>query len=432
MRPRHVNDLVGQQQVLTPGSPLRRLLEGDVQAAVSVILWGPPGTGKTTLASLVAQASSRDFVELSAISAGVKDVRDVIDRAKQALTLGRPNTVLFIDEVHRFNKTQQDALLPAVENGWVTLIAATTENPSFSVNAPLLSRSLVVRLTALSDDDINQLLTRALSSDAGLSNSVTIDDDARSQLIRIAMGDARNALTLLEACAGIALSSDVPIITEDVVATAAQHAVVHYDKDGDQHYDVISAFIKSMRGSDVDASLHYLARMIEAGEDARFIARRIVILASEDIGMADPSALQTAIAAHQAVSLIGMPEATLTLAHAVVHCALAPKSNAVTNAIGQAIADVRQGKGREIPAELRDAHYVRAAALGHGINYKYPHDFPSGVAEFDYLPADLRDSQYYAPTSHGAEVRWKAVLEHLRAQLSGQSVDSPPQPVEKS
>lgn len=275
MRPRHVNDLVGQQQVLTPGSPLRRLLEGDVQAAVSVILWGPPGTGKTTLASLVAQASSRDFVELSAISAGVKDVRDVIDRAKQALTLGRPNTVLFIDEVHRFNKTQQDALLPAVENGWVTLIAATTENPSFSVNAPLLSRSLVVRLTALSDDDINQLLTRALSSDAGLNNSVKIDDEARSQLIRIAMGDARNALTLLEACAGIALSSDVPIITEDVVATAAQHAVVHYDKDGDQHYDVISAFIKSMRGSDVDASLHYLARMIEAGEDARFIARRI-------------------------------------------------------------------------------------------------------------------------------------------------------------
>jgi putative ATPase len=430
MRPRSVTDLVGQQQVLSQGSPLRRLLEGDAKAAVSVILWGPPGTGKTTIASLVAQASEREFVELSAISSGVKDVRDVVERAQQLLSMGKPNIVLFIDEVHRFNKTQQDALLPAVENGWVTLIAATTENPSFSVNAPLLSRSLVVRLSSLSDEDITALLDRALTSEAGLNGSVQIDADAKSQIIRLAGGDARNALTLLEAAAGIALAKKSSVDL-DVVSAAAQRAIVHYDKDGDQHYDVVSAFIKSMRGSDVDASLHYLARMIEAGEDPRFIARRIVILASEDIGMADPSALQTAIAAHQAVSFVGMPEATLTLAHAVVHCALAPKSNAVTNAIGAAVHDVQSGKGREIPAELRDAHYVRAAGFGHGINYKYPHDYPSGVVEFSYLPEDLQGSDYYLPTQHGAEARWAAVVESLRTTLRGQSVGSAPQDTEK-
>jgi putative ATPase len=430
MRPRSLADLVGQQQAFAPGSPLRRLLEGDSKAAVSVILWGPPGTGKTTIASLVAQAGDRQFVELSAVTSGVKDVRDVIDRAQQMLAMGKSNIVLFIDEVHRFNKSQQDALLPAVENGWVTLIAATTENPAFSVNAPLLSRSLVVRLTALEDDDVANLIERALSAPQGLNKVVALDDAARQQIIRLAGGDARNALTLLEASAGVAMAID-GVITVDAVATAAQRAVVHYDKDGDQHYDVISAFIKSMRGSDVDASLHYLARMIQAGEDPRFVARRIVILASEDIGMADPTALQTAIAAHQAVSFIGMPEATLTLAHAVVHCALAPKSNAVTRAIGAAMNDISQGRGRQIPAELRDAHYVRAAGLGHGVNYKYPHDYPAGVVPFEYLPADLKNVTYYEPTTHGAEARWAAIVEHLRLQLKGESVGSAPTEKEK-
>ena len=430
MRPRSVLDLVGQQQALSAGSPLRRLLEGDASAAVSVILWGPPGTGKTTIASLVAQSSEREFVELSAISSGVKDVRDVVDRAQQLLSLGKSNIVLFVDEVHRFNKTQQDALLPAVENGWVTLIAATTENPAFSVNAPLLSRSLVVKLSALSDTDVDSLIQRAMRSEAGLNNRVVIEAEAQQHIVRLAGGDARNALTLLEAAAGIAIANGTSIEL-DTVAAAAQQAVVRYDKDGDQHYDVISAFIKSMRGSDVDASLHYLARMIEAGEDARFIARRIVILASEDIGMADPSALQTAIAAHQAVSFIGMPEATLTLAHAVVHCALAPKSNAVTNAIGAAIHDVQSGKGRDIPAELRDAHYVRAAGYGHGINYQYPHDYPSGVVAFKYLPADIQGTDYYRPTQHGSEARWAAVVEHLRTTLREQSVGSAPTDLEK-
>ncbi|MEY4348104.1 MAG: hypothetical protein RIS43_523, partial [Actinomycetota bacterium] len=306
----------------------------------------------------------------------------------------------------------------------------TTENPAFSVNAPLLSRSLVVRLTALNDDEVAQLIDRALAAPQGLNNEVTLDDEARQQIIRLAGGDARNALTLLEAAAGVAVALQ-GVIDADAVSTAAQRAVVQYDKDGDQHYDVVSAFIKSMRGSDVDASLHYLARMLEAGEDPRFIARRIVILASEDIGMADPSALQTAIAAHQAVSFIGMPEATLTLAHAVVHCALAPKSNAVTRAIGAAMSDVSKGKGREIPAELRDAHYVRAAALGHGINYKYPHDFPTGVAAFNYMPADLKNVTYYEPTTHGAEGRWAAIVEHLRLQLKGESVGSAPTEKEK-
>jgi len=431
MRPRRVEDLLGQSAALNPGAPLRRLLDGDATAAVSVILWGPPGTGKTTLASLVAGAGSRRFVELSAINAGVKDVREIIDVAKHNQAIGGVGTVLFIDEVHRFNKTQQDALLPAVENGWVTLIAATTENPSFSVNAPLLSRSIVVRLVSLADAEVEHLIERALTAAHGLDTKFTAEPAAVSTLARLAGGDARSALTLLEASAGIAASEDSHI-TEQHVSTAAQRAIVRYDRDGDQHYDVVSAFIKSMRGSDVDASLHYLARMLEAGEDPRFIARRLIILASEDIGMADNSALQTAMAAHQAVSVIGMPEAALTLAHAVVHCALAAKSNAVTVGIERARQDVARGLGREVPAALRDAHYAGATKLGHGRDYIYPHDVPGGVAEFNYLPKDLVGSTYYEPTSHGAEARWAGILAHLRMVLSGQSVGSPPETTPQS
>jgi len=432
MRPRSLDELVGQKQVLAAGAPLRRLLDGDVHAAVSVILWGPAGTGKTTLASMIAGAGQRNFVELSAISSGVKDVREVIEAARLELSAGGRGTVLFIDEVHRFNKTQQDALLPAVENGWVTLVAATTENPSFSINGPLLSRSVVVRLTLLADDDVEVLVRRALAAEHGLAGKFAIDDDASAAIVRMAGGDARTALTLLEACAGIAAASDNKI-TVDVVSTAAQRAVVVYDKDGDQHYDVISAFIKSMRGSDVDASLHYLARMIEAGEDPRFIARRIVILASEDIGMADSMALQTAMAAHQAVSVIGMPEAALTLAHAVIYCAMAPKSNSVTVAIEHALKDVRRGRGRTVPSALRDAHYAGATSLGHGADYVYPHDLAAGVAPFTYLPADLAGTEYYQPSPHGAEGRWQGVLEHLRGLLRPDSVGSPPasDPTEK-
>ena len=426
MRPRNLDDLVGQKGVLTSGAPLRRLLEGDVTAAVSVILWGPPGTGKTTLANLIAGAGGRRFSELSAINAGVKDVREVIEQARHHQSMSGVGTVLFIDEVHRFNKTQQDALLPAVENGWVTLVAATTENPSFSVNAPLLSRSVIVRLSSLDDQDIDQLITRALTASHGLDGIYSITDEAKAALVRFSGGDARSALTLLEASAGIAAQHE-NLITETSVSEAAQKAVVRYDKDGDQHYDVISAFIKSMRGSDVDAALHYLARMLEAGEDPRFIARRLIILASEDIGMADNSALTTALAAHQAVSVIGMPEAALTLAHAVIHCSLSPKSNAVTVAIELARKDVAAGRGRDIPAALRDAHYAGATKLGHGSGYVYPHDLDAGVAAFNYKPSDLIDSIYYQPTNHGAEARWAGIVEHLRALLRGQSVGSPPE-----
>lgn len=429
MRPKSPSDLVGQVGALKEGSPLRKLLDGDRSAAVSVLLWGPPGSGKTTIAQMIASASSRTFVELSAISSGVKEVRDVIAGARDSIAVGGLNTVLFIDEVHRFNKSQQDALLPAVENGWVTLIAATTENPSFSVNAPLLSRSIVVRLEKLKPEEIGQVIDRAIGSASGLNNEISITSVGKEFLIQLSGGDARHALTLLEAAAGIAIANEKPI-DEEVVSSASQRAVVQYDKDGDQHYDIISAFIKSMRGSDVDAALHYLARMISAGEDPRFIARRIIILASEDIGMADPSALQTAIAALQAVSHIGMPEAGLTLAHAVIHAALAPKSNAVAVALERAMADVERGKGDLVPAPLRDAHYFGATKMGHGVGYVYPHDLQSGVAAFTYLPSDLVGSVYYQPTERGHEKRLGEVLAQIKNLLNNGSVGSAPESTE--
>ncbi|WP_197500075.1 replication-associated recombination protein A [Mycobacterium adipatum] len=411
MRPATLDDVVGQQHLLKPGSPLRRLVEGS--GAASVILYGPPGTGKTTLASLISGATGRRFEALSALSAGVKEVRAVIETARHAAIRGQ-QTVLFIDEVHRFSKTQQDALLAAVENRVVLLVAATTENPSFSVVAPLLSRSLILQLQPLGADDVRAVLQRAVADERGLGGSVAIDDDALELLVKLSAGDARRALTALEVAAETAGGAGATI-TVEVVEQSLDQAAVRYDRDGDQHYDVISAFIKSVRGSDVDAALHYLARMLTAGEDPRFLARRLVILASEDIGLADPMALPTAVAAAQTVALIGMPEAQLTLAHATVHLATAPKSNAVTTALGAAMGDIRAGKAGLVPAHLRDGHYSGAEKLGNAVGYKYAHDAPGGVAAQQYPPDELVGVDYYRPTGYGAEREIASRLEKLRA-----------------
>ena len=502
MRPRTVEELVGQQHLLKAGSPLRQLAGIDgpgPSGPSSIILWGPPGTGKTTIAHVIARAPGRRFVELSAITAGVKDVRRVMDQALEDRDLRGFTTVLFLDEIHRFNKAQQDALLPGVENRWVVLVAATTENPSFSVNSPLLSRSLLLTLRPLESGDISALITRALEDERGFNNDMILDPAAFDHLIRMAGGDARRALTALEAAAGVAWSaaesrgllearatmqaaaganerpaagsaeglsaaseadtlvsdvesdspSDAPatdfslksaaddeaedpletpvpaqpaglsptgqiVITIEHTERAMDAAVQRYDKAGDQHYDIISAFIKSVRGSDVDAALHYLAKMLEAGEDPRFIARRIMISASEDIGMADPTALQTAVAAAQAVQLIGMPEARLILGHAVVHLATAPKSNAAYNAINAAVADVRAGRGRGVPMHLRDSHYPGAQQLGHGKGYQYSHDSPHSIATQQYAPDDLLGVNYYKPTANGAERTLGERVERVR------------------
>lgn len=483
MRPRSVEELVGQQHLLKPGSPLRQLAGVDgpgPSGPSSIILWGPPGTGKTTIAHVIARAPGRRFVELSAITAGVKDVRRVMDQALEDRDLRGFTTVLFLDEIHRFNKAQQDALLPGVENRWVVLVAATTENPSFSVVSPLLSRSLLLTLRPLEESDVAGLITRALEDPRGFNDELVMDMPALDHLVRMAGGDARRALTALEAAAGVAWSSQAATntepptestapaktsstendaeqesdnapatddendnVTDDEKQTEAagseetaaeepvqkdariritlEHteramdaAVQRYDKAGDQHYDIISAFIKSVRGSDVDAALHYLAKMLEAGEDPRFIARRIMISASEDIGMADPTALQTAVAAAQAVQLIGMPEARLILGHAVVHVATAPKSNAAYNGINEAVADVRAGRGRGVPLHLRDAHYAGAQQLGHGKGYIYSHDSPHSIATQQYAPDDLQGVDYYRPTANGAERLIGERLERIR------------------
>ncbi len=427
LRPRTLDEVVGQSAVLAPGSPLRRLVAGAASDASttwsSVILWGPPGTGKTTLAMLIAASGDRRFAELSAVTAGVKDVREVIQAARDGLISGQ-QTVLFVDEVHRFSKTQQDALLPAVENGWITLVAATTENPSFSVISPLLSRSIVVRLTSLSDAEVAEVLNRALDSEQGLAGRWSLSEDAGGLLIRLAGGDARRALTALEASAGAAAGQTIEVAD---VERAMQEFAPVYDRAGDAHYDIVSALIKSVRGSDVDAALHYLARMVVAGEDPRFIARRLVILASEDIGLADPQALLMAMAAMDAVSVIGMPEARLTLAQAVIHLALAPKSNAVITAIDSAMADVRSGRTPPtVPAHLRDAHYPGATEHGHGVGYVYPHDDPAGVVAQDYVGPQLADRQYYRPGARGAEAALVERVKRLREVVRPPQTDEQP------
>jgi putative ATPase len=417
MRPRSLDEVIGQQHLLGPGSPLRRLVEGD--APMSLILFGPPGTGKTTLANIVSTAGNRRFVQLSALNAGVKDVRAVIETARRTLEHGGRPTVLFIDEIHRFSKTQQDSLLAAVEARTVTLVAATTENPYFSMVSPLLSRSLLLSLQPLTDADIDVLISRALTDQRGLDNAVTLAEPARAHLVRLAGGDARRALTALEAAAGTVRAAGGTDIGLAELEQAIDQAAVRYDRDGDQHYDVISAFIKSIRGSDVDAALHYLARMIVAGEDPRFIARRLVVHASEDIGLADPTALLAATAAAQAVALIGMPEARINLAQATIHLALAPKSNAVISAIGEAIADVEAGKAGPVPPPLRDGHYSGARKLGHAERYVYPHDLPEGVASQQYPPDELVGTDYYRPSQRGAERAIADRVAKLRAAVRG-------------
>ena len=425
MRPRALDEVVGQGHLLRPGAPLRRLVEGG--AAASVLLYGPPGTGKTTIARLLAGGEDRHFVALSALSSGVKELRAVIDDARRRRDHRGQQSVLFVDEVHRFSKTQQDALLGAVEDRIVLLVAATTENPSFSVVSPLLSRSLVLQLQPLTEDDVRALLRRAVADQRGLAGAVIVAPEAEDALVRLAAGDARRALTALEAATDGVLggAADPAGLPPEIDLAAVERAItevaVRYDRAGDQHYDVISAFIKSIRGSDPDAALHYLARMLVAGEDPRFIARRLMVHASEDVGMADPTALPAAVAAAQVVQLVGLPECRLALAQVTVHLATAPKSNAVIAAIDEAMAAVRGGAVGSVPAHLRDGHYAGAQRLGNAVGYRYPHDVPDGVLAQQYPPDDLVGVDYYRPTTRGAERALAERLPRLRRAVRGQS-----------
>jgi putative ATPase len=408
MRPQTLDEVVGQQHLLGPQGPLRALIESDRLG--SIILWGPPGTGKTTLSRLVARATHRAFTPLSAVTAGVKDVRQVTEEARRRLGEQGQGTILFLDEVHRFNKSQQDALLPSVEDGTITLIGATTENPFFEVNAPLLSRSTLFRLESLSVDELKAVANRALANE-----QATADEDALDHLVDMAGGDARSLLTSLDVA--IALAGDQRNVALAAAEQAVQHRVLSYGED--DHYDIISAFIKSIRGSDPDAALYWLARMLEAGEDPRFIARRIVIAASEDIGEADPQSLVVATAAAQALQFVGLPEASLNLAQAVVHLATAPKSNRSALGLWAAQADVRDKDAYAVPAHLRDSHYQGAAKIGHGKGYRYPHDDERGFVEQQYLPSELDGMHYYTPSVHGYEAKIQQLIQNRLSTMRG-------------
>jgi putative ATPase len=410
LRPTRLDDVVGQQRLLAPGAPLRSLIEGDRLS--SVIFWGPPGTGKTTIAKVIARVTAKAFEQLSAVSAGVKDVREVLERAERRLGEHDQPTILFLDEVHRFNKAQQDALLPSVESGLIVLIGATTENPYFEVNAPLLSRSTLFRLEPLDAEATDALIARGLEAEGA-----TIDDDAREHLVRLTTGDGRQALTTVEVAAALARAradGAAPRVSLADAEAAIGTKALRYGRD--EHYDVISAFIKSIRGSDADAGLYWLARMLEAGEDARFIARRLVILASEDVGMADPLALVVADAAARAVEFVGLPEAQLNLAQAVVHLATAPKSNRSATAIWNALADVRSGPAGEVPPHLRGSGYYGAERLGHGAGYHYPHDDPRGWVEQHYRPPEVEGRTYYEPSPHGFEQEIATRMARIRSE----------------
>lgn len=408
MRPRTRDEIIGQSRALAKGSPLDRLLSGSGSGSQSVILWGPPGVGKTSIAHVI--ASGRKLIQLSAVTAGVKEVRAVVEAAQSDLEIYGSSTCVFLDEIHRFSKAQQDSLLPAVEAGWITLIAATTENPGFSVNAPLISRAVTVALSELDDEDVRHLIQGALSEPRGLAGEFQLDVEAMNLIIRLASGDARRALTTLEASAFAAKSRESALIeVADVEATVSGN-VARYDRAGDMHYDVISAFIKSVRGSDADAAIHYLARMIDAGEDPRFIARRLVILAAEDIGLADPNALVLATATADAVAFIGMPEGRIPLAEATIYLATAPKSNSAYLAINEALEDVRGGLTPSVPKHLRSAS---------GVGYEYPHDDPKGVIPQQYTPKTVEHKTYYRAKQFGAERERANLWQQLRHIVRG-------------
>jgi len=423
MRPRTLDEVLGQEHLIGPGRPLRVAIETD--RLPSLILYGPPGSGKTTLAEVIARTTKAHFVKLNAVGSGVADVRQVIEQAKDALKFHGRRTVLFIDEIHRFNKAQQDALLPAVEDGTIILIGATTENPYFSVNAPLLSRTRILRLHALSDEQLAELVRRALAdAERGLGRlNVQLQDAALAELQRAANGDARAVLNSLEAAVELAQAEarragappDAPlVVTPEVVRTAVQTRSILYDPDGDAHYDTMSAFIKSMRGSDPDAAVYWLARMLEGGEDPRAIARRLIIHAAEDVGNADPQALLVATAAAAAVEHVGLPEARIPLAQAAIYIAVAPKSNAACVAIDKALQAVRERRWEPVPIHLRDASYPGARRFGHGAGYKYPHDYPGHYVPQQYLPDNVKGERFYEPSDQGFEVVIRRRLEELR------------------
>lgn len=403
MRPVKLEDVVGQEHLTGEKKVLRRMVELD--SSISFILYGPPGTGKTTLAQIVAGSVGANFIQLNATSSGVTDMRKVIEEAKSLVREQGKRTLLFIDEIHRLNKGQQDVLLPPVENGTLQLVGATTENPYFEVNGALLSRMKILRLEPIRPESIEVLLLRARDdSDRGLGSSgVVVKEEAIKMLSQVSNGDARTSLNLLEQVVEWGLATGNLVIDSEKVYEGIERQLPRYDKNGDQHYDVVSAFIKSMRGSDPDATLHYLARMIAAGEDPMFIARRIVICASEDVGLADPVALLIASAAQQSVALIGMPEGRLPLAHAALHIAKAPKSNSVTKGIDKALSDLSESKNMAVPLILRDAHYGGAKELGHGKGYKYPHEYPGHWVAQDYLPEELRKIKYFIPSGNGRD-----------------------------
>ena len=419
MRPRTLDEFVGQDHIVGKGGPLRSLIEAD--RLTSVILWGPPGTGKTTLASIVATATKSRFVQLSAVSSGVADVRKVLKESRESLGATGRKTILFIDEIHRFNKSQQDALLQAVENSWVTLIGATTENPFFEVNSPLISRSLLFRLNPLGAEEIGTIVDRAIKEPKrGLGASgISVETDAVAHIVDRAGGDARFALNALEVSVAVATARGDDTVKTATAEEALQRRVVRYDKGGDQHYDVISAFIKSMRGSDPDAAVWWLAQMLEAGEDPRFIARRMVIFASEDVGNADPMGLVVAVSAFHALEFVGLPEAQLNLSQAVIYLATAPKSNASTTAIAKASRTLQERGVGEVPKHLRDAHYPGAKKLGHGEGYRYPHSFEGGWVEQQYLPDNVSEETFYLPTDRGYEKEISDLMKSRQPPASG-------------